>query len=422
MSFAAPWALALAAAAAAGVVLLHFLARRRRTAPLPTTRFIPEAPATATTRAARPTDLVLLALRVLALLLIGAAFAEPVWRPERRPLARVVLLDASRAVANPAAARDSAAARLEPGDVLVVFDSVARVLSGELADSLPAGAGSPTPGSLSAALLAAYRAAATLHERADSVELVLVSPLVVEQWDSATARIRSLWPGGIRLARVGAAGVPATAAGGAVEFVGAPDDPLRATLALLGPVPGRDGAAVRLQRGAPTAEDLAWAREAGHVLVSWPDRQGTGNGNGGRGAVVAGDVVVVAPFEGGGVPGPGRVVAHWVDGAPAATERAEGAGCIRDVAIPIPLEGDLALRESTRRLLGALLAPCGAGARLEPLDAERVALLASEGGAVHPARPARAAVAPPGLVPALLAAAFAVLVLEMLLRRRRRAE
>jgi hypothetical protein len=421
MSFAAPWPLALAAAAAAAVVVLHLLARRRRTALLPTARFVPDAPATATSRALHPSDPLLLALRVLALLLLGAAFAQPYRAPERQPIARVVLLDASRAVGSPDAARDTALARFAAGDALVVFDSVARVVEPG-SDPFLAPRRSSAAGSLSAALLAGTRAAANLAGRADSVEMVLVSALVEEQWDTATAAIRALWPGTIRLAPVPAAVADVSPGGSAagVEIDGADDDPLRATLSLLGPSAG--AFPVRIRRGAPGDDDDAWAREPGHLLVRWPaaPAESAAVRRDTVGAVVAGEVVVVAPWFRGAAPSPGRVVARWADGEPAATERGEGAGCIRDVAIPLPGEGDLVLRESTRRLVAALLAPCVDPPRLTPLDDRRLALLAGAGGAVRLDRPARAAAGPQGLAAALLAGAAAILLLETLLRRRRR--
>ena len=39
-----------------------------------------------------------------------------------------------------------------------------------------------------------------------------------------------------------------------------------------------------------------------------------------------------------------RVIARWRDGAVAATERPLGAGCVRDIAVGVPLAGDVTLR------------------------------------------------------------------------------
>ena len=180
MSFAAPAFLAAGIAAAIVVAALHFLARQRpRSAVFPTARFIPEKTARAPSRAVRPSDLLLLALRAAALILLGAAFAKPTWDPPRSGTARVVLLDRSRAVRNSAEAQDSALALVRDGDALVALDRFAHFWP---ADSLRANApaAGTYAGSLSAGFVAAHQAAATIAEHADSVELVLVSPLVRE--------------------------------------------------------------------------------------------------------------------------------------------------------------------------------------------------------------------------------------------------
>ena len=77
----------------------------------------------------------------------------------------------------------------------------------------------------------------------------------------------------------------------------------------------------------------------------WPTLPGRSTG------VVAGDQAVVAPFAGRSIVPPGRAVARWADGVPAATERRLGAGCERDVGIPIPSEGDIALRPGVQALV-----------------------------------------------------------------------
>ena len=360
MSVLAPWYLLAAAGAAAAVLALHFLARQRpRRAPLPTARFVPERPAHAPSRSSRPTDLLLLAMRALAVLLVGVAFARPQWEPSRREVTRVVVLDLSRAVRSAAEARDSAAATLREGegDILVAFDSSARAVRGAARDSLRMLSASSARGSLSAALAAAYRAAAGLRWRADSVELVLVAPLVEEEWDAATPEIRKAWRGRARLVRVAAA--ESSSARFTIDVRSPRDDPLRAAAALLG---ARSVTTpVHLLRTPPTPADSQWARDSAHVLLAWPAARVPRWPRRSRvdtvGAATAGSAVVVAPFVREAVLPPGRVVARWVDGEPAAVERPLGAGCVRDIAIAVPGIGDLALRESLRRLLGALAEP-----------------------------------------------------------------
>ena len=190
-----------------------------------------------------------------------------------------------------------------------------------------------------------------------------------------------------------------------------------------------DAPLARIDRGSPLASDTAWARDRAHTLVRWPARfDSSGWRTRARvdtvGALLAGEgdaaVVVVSPFARTVDPAPGRVIARWVDGTAAATEHALGAGCVRDVAIPIARAGDLALRESTRRLVATLASPCGGSrelrsrVRLRPRAAPRHRLRSSP----H----ARSSVAPRRADISrrwLLAGALALLLLEPLLRRQR---
>jgi hypothetical protein len=262
------------------------------------------------------------------------------------------------------------------------------------------------------------------------VELVLISPFVREEWDAATPRVRERWRGRARLVRVAAA--QPMRAGGAIDVRGSDaDDPLRATVALLGATAGANGAgAVRLDRGAPEASDTLWAAAAGHVLVRWPatvpaawTRQG---GADSVGAVMAGDAgarpdggdaLVVAPFVRDAAPPPGRAVAWWVDGQPAATERPVGGGCIRDVAISFPARGDLALRENARRFVRALAAPCGGVRRLALLDDSALVVLRGAGGLLDPGT-LREAPGVHGMITTWLLAAAAVLIIAEPFARR----
>lgn len=81
-------------------VVLHFLARRPpdRT-PLPTARFLSPDARTHLGLRSRPDHLLLLLLRVALLLLLGLAFARPVWAPERAGTLRIVLLDSGGGMA-----------------------------------------------------------------------------------------------------------------------------------------------------------------------------------------------------------------------------------------------------------------------------------------------------------------------------------
>ena len=211
MSFLAPWALVVGGLAAAGTVLLHLVARQRPAAfVLPTTRFIPDRRTLVSRIATRPRDLALLALRLLLLASAAAAFARPVITPSRAPLGRMIVLDRSGVVADRASAIARARAMLTDGvpTRLVAFDSIATLLIGDAGAALDSlardSAEVRSVGSVSAALAVARRNAAPLAAAADSVELVLVSPLAGIELDAATDSIRARWPGRIVLARIDA--------------------------------------------------------------------------------------------------------------------------------------------------------------------------------------------------------------------------
>jgi hypothetical protein len=321
MSFVAPVFFAAAVGAALVVVGLHFIVMRQPpNAVFPTARFLPARPAVARTVARAPEDLLLLAARVLALLLIGAGFARPVVTPHRARVVPIVMVDRSRAVANAREVADSVRGVLEAVGAttpafLVLFDSSAHSSQVGAMDSVPTVPRVEARGNVSSALVAAYLAAARIRNRADSIELTLVSPLAAEEIDAATDSIRAVWPGAVRLVRVG------------------------------------------------TRVDSAGTRPT----IDWPS-DGHARGTVARPivdtvrAVVAGETVVVAPFVrrwGFGPGAPSRVIMRWVDGEPAAIERTSGAGCEHDVAVPVPSEGDLVLRSEWRRLVEVVEAGCG---------------------------------------------------------------
>ena len=432
MSWLAPAYLGAAGAAAAAVALLHLLAWRRPPAlALPTARFIPDRPARAVSRAVRPSDLALLALRMAIVMLVGAAFAGPVRTPARRAVARVVAADLSRAVRDPAEVADSARRWLGAGDALVLFDSAARVSDtaalASLGGTATAGA---TRGSLSAALAASLGAARTLGA-ADTLELVLVTPVAAEELDQATPALRALWPGRVRLVRAAAMPDSASGGGGGLEVRGAPtNDPVLAAAALLGGPRAPTTAATRVVRSAPNGADSAWAGAArGRVLLVWPAAGAPGAAWTPRaprdtmGAVAAdeGGAVLEAPLERAWRAPASALAAplRWLDGEPAAIERALGAGCVREVGVPVPVAGDLALTASFRRLLLALAGPCGGTARLAPVaDAELAWLVGAPVAGrttVESSRPRRSPYTPWLFAAALVLAGLA----EPLLRRAR---
>ena len=450
MTVLAPGFLLAGILTALGAVLLHLIMHRTPpAAPFPTARFIPPGVARAARAAVRPNDLLLLALRVATVLLAAAALARPVTRPDRTTTARILLLDASRAAASFAEVRDSARALLSDGDLVVVFDSTASV-SDTLSDSTPPpGATRAMRGNLSAGLVAAMQAAPAVRDRADSVELVVVSPLLREEMDAATLAIRERWPGRVRLVPV-AADTASRDAPGAVELAAtAPNDPLAAAVARLGRAAGT--ASVRIIREAPTSDDSVWVREGG-VLIRWP-RPGPDEGgapdesqpaNGAPttvrqaantpgvraadsiGGVLARGALVVAPFarSGSGAPGgenpDAAPIAWWADGRPAAAEQRLGTGCIREVEVQLPARGDLVLRDSFRRLLSSLTSPCGGGRDAGSVPERDLKALAGQGG-LAPASSLHSPARSSPYTPWLIASALLLALVEPAVRRRQAA-
>jgi hypothetical protein len=377
MSFLALWALVVGALAAAGAVVLHLVARQRPAAYLlPTTRFIPDRRTLVSRIAATPRDHLLLALRVLLLLSAAAAFARPVLSPSRAPRARIVLLDRSAAVASPEQAIARARALLAAGIParLIAFDSAAASLpvASTALDSLSADTTrSEAIGSLGAALAAARRLAPLAAAEGDSVELVLVSPLAAQELDAATDSVRARWPGALALERVAARSD--TSPGWTLERALDADDPLFPALAAVRTAAG--AAAVRIRRALPGAADSAFARAGGTVLA-WDAAVAARLA---PTALAMGDDVVVATLGRLPLAARGRAIARWSDGTPAATEERLGAGCIRRVAVAVPLAGDLPLRPAFQRVVRGLAAPCGARPSLVPADSASVARLLGTG-------------------------------------------
>jgi hypothetical protein len=416
MTLLAPTAFLLGALAAAAVVALHLLTTRRPPpVMLPTARFVPVSEARAVARASTPTDLLLLALRALAVLLIGLAFAQPVLDAPGPSVRTVVALEVSRAVADPVTAEAAARAARGEGGALVVFGREAAVWS---TDSLPIAAGA-AHGTLSAALVAARRAGAKIARGADSVRLVVVSALGQGSVDAATAALRAEWPGRIELVRVAAV----------VDSAPAPELQLRTTLAddplapAVAALPsGRGAHEVRIVRGVPGAADSVWAQGADRVLVLWPVRADADVAAAGVVTLGRAPIPLVAPLGRGDVPRTGAVIARWNDGAPAVTEDALEGGCVRHVGVGIPLAGDITLRAPFVRFLGAMVDPCG-GARTAPMVDSTMQWLTAA-GPLASAR-ALAAEAPAEsnrLAVWLLAIAVLLLLVELAVRYRMRAE
>ncbi|MDO8501846.1 MAG: BatA domain-containing protein [Gemmatimonadaceae bacterium] len=425
MSFLAPGFFLASLVVVAAVVALHFIVTRQpRAGVLPTARFVPDLPAMATARATRPSDIPLMLLRVLLILAAGAGLARPVIKPSRGADARVILVDISRAVRDASAMRDSAQSVYRDRDVVIVFDSSARSMSGSIADSLASLTSSRRRGNLSGALIAALRAGSSMRERADSLELVIVSPLAADEMDAATDSIRTLWPGGARIVQVGA---PRDS--GSVlpppEIRAVAGDPMQVTVSLVRSVPGTSALIVR---GPATAQNSQAIVSAGRAYVEWAATtrpRGTAQraARDTVGGVLADTALIVAGFERrwtfatDSIRG-GHVVARWIDGEPAAMEWPAGDGCIRSVAIPVASAGDFAIGHDFVRFVAALSGPCIGRVAAPTIPASVIMSLAGSGGlAPREAFRAYDDVRSP-LAPWLLGLALAAALGELIVRRR----
>ena len=342
-------------------------ARRRRL--LPTARFVPVGDARASSRAARPTDLPLLALRCAALLLVGAAFAGPVTRAGGSARWRAWSWWTGRGFRARRRARLRARARAggrRAGDL-----RLRRVDRDVGSGGLPARAHADgrARGSLSAALVGARRAAGDLARGADSVELVIVSPLTTDELDAASAELFARWPGRARLVRTGGRRARRTADVTLVS--GDPDDALRPAIATLN---ARDvrrrsaRAAVRVVRDRAVAAGDSRPRR-------WPARRScTGRASAGATpsaeGLWAGGATLVAPLARLSIPEGGRVVARWADGERAAAERPAWPRVHpRRSASAFPTAGDVTLQPAFVAVARFLLAPCdGAAAGIAAAD------------------------------------------------------
>jgi Aerotolerance regulator N-terminal len=428
MTFLAPGYLFASLIAAAAIVALHFIVTRQpRAGILPTARFVPDTRATTVAPARRPSDLLLMLLRVLLLLAAGAGLARPVLTARRGAEARVILVDVSSSARDSIATRDSVRAVYRNQDAIVLFDSSARLVTGNVGDSLAALRPTSRRGNLSAALIAALRAGSSLRDRADSLELVIVSPFAREELDAATDTIRKLWPGKARLVRVAAPLLDTAAAPSSLTISGAADDPLAVTVALARATAGASGL---IDRGNAEEGGIPRRPASDAALIGWPasTRPRFAAPRAARdtvGGVMAGDAVVVSTFERQWSFPPdslrgAEVIARWVDGEPAAVEKSDGTGCVRSVAIPVTPIGDFVIRHDFVRVVASLSRPCARITSLIPADPADVAKLEGKGGlapraAFQPLTDARS-----DLAPWLFALALAAAIGELFVRRRAR--
>jgi hypothetical protein len=412
-----PWVLWLSGLAALGVVLAHLLSvGRPPELALPTTRFVPEGPLDAVSQARALRDLLLLCLRLLAVLLAGAAFAGLRIAPTRAPLATLLVLDLPRYAIDTLAWRDSVRAQLETrAPVLAMVTSDGRTIDGEVAalrafaDTVALVVDGASHSSLAGGLLVARRAARAVAPRADSMSLVVVSSFRDDAATPALREARAMWPGRVALASVPVGQMP----------VGAM------------PVDTLSAANVRTVVGAPSADDSSFAR-AGGVLVVWPD--GTRQSTAPRTdvdsadadsayadsayAVVARGVALVTPLlRAAAVPAHATPTAWWPDGTPAIGDSPIGLGCQRSIGFTTPM-GDALLTRSARGVRAVLEAACTASVPPVLPDSLRALLVGDGAMASRSALAADADDTASSLARWLLLAAIAALLIEQGVRSR----
>lgn len=409
MSWLSPLWLVVGAAGAFATVALHFITTSRApTAPLPTARFVPRGEASAVARARRPEDRVLLAVRVLAVLLLAAAFAQPVLQTRGGGVRRVIVADRSRG----AGAGFGAQVRNEwkAGDALVLLDSTAHVVTGGAEDTLSTIVPFPVPGVLSAGIVAARRAASAVATHADSIELVVISPVTADEFDSATSPLLRAWPGRVRVVRVVASPTywPTVSVAGA-----AMDDPIAATALMISRAapPALQRTPVRVTRLSFTTTDRAAAQD-GAALVHWDQRPTNRPSAAG---LTDNRTTVVATLSRVPVDTSGTVIARWADGVPAAAEQPLGTGCLRHVGVGVPTVGDAAIQPGVVALSHTLLGPCIARGAWPVISDSSLAALQTSGAAAS-ASALLTGEEPSVLVPWLLAAALLTLLAEYGLR------
>jgi len=418
MTFLAPGFFFASLAVAAGVIALHFIVTRQpRAGILPTARFVPNLPATATAKHTRASDILLMLLRALLVLAAGAGMARPVFKPSRGAEARVILADVSRSMRDTALLRDSVRALYRNHDVLIAFDSSVRNVQGDSIATLMPGR---RRGSLGAALIAAQRAGSALRDHADSIELVIVSPFAEEELDASTLQIRSLWPGRARLVQLSST-QESMRDTSTLDVRGAAADPLQIAAGL---------ARTRGAHNALVIRDGSTTEPAdGKAVIDWPvstrPRGAIPRTNADAiGGVTAGQNLVVASFDrkwsypSDSIRG-ADIVARWIDGEPAALEWPAPSGCTRSVAVPITPVGDLVLRNDFARFISAVTGECASRAAMRPADPGFVDRLAGSGRlASHDAFLPRGDVRST-IAPWLIALAIALAIIELFVRRRR---
>jgi hypothetical protein len=421
LRFGAPAFLLAGALLALVPVMLHLLARRPpRRAPLPTARLLEPASRTTLRVERRPTDPLLLALRVLFVLLVAAALARPVWTERRHGTVTFVLLDRGQTMAGVwSAAVDSvrAIAAAAADTRIIVFDTAATVVAPDDLGALRAQGPSAAPARYAAALRALSEAGRTTAF--DSATASLVTAPRWGAWSDGLAELRAAaWPGRIEVVALRladppgepdphagrAAVVAAAGAGGRVaaalgalgyDAYGVDADSggagvvgdARAIIVLAPPNAALAAAVADAARtGARIVLDAAGGTGPLRVMRPWQD----GGGARTRPTVLRFDDGTLldgaATREPGAAPADARLLAAWLDGGGAAAARALGDGCAAWIGTRLE-DGRLSLSPAfpaaLARLLDGCAPPIADRALVDaPLDAGALRVLEGAGASV----------------------------------------
>ncbi len=427
IGFAFAWVLGVAAAGVLAISALHLLSvRRPPELLLPTARFLPDRDVRAVSRTRRPSDVLLLLVRIAVLVTAGLAAAVPAWRNRAREQVTLVVADAL-------VARDTAAMRalVQQGTGVA-----SRVVFADTNTSARTGGGDGP----AALMPVAWRAAAMLSRDAvvDSIDLHLLLSEAPEARDAGFAAWRAAWPGRITTHHAAAAAQPRRVVVVAADTVGTrSDDAVRAAFAWHAARASQGSATrvdtVALARGDGTAGIVAGSATS-IVHVSWPQQGVPAGWQAGPARAGAGDSALALTVGGRALTGPFAVtailvdtlatpIAWWSDGRVAATERRTPVGCERDVAVVSTPASDILLSASANALFDRLLASC------EPrMPVSASTLVVAD---VHGTAPADAALfrgatsqgasagsSAPWIVPMLFALSLLLLLAEWRLRTR----
>jgi hypothetical protein len=349
MTWLAPWALAAGGLGLLGVLAAHLLARQRpRALQLATARFLPPGMLEATALQRTPRDRWWMALRTLIVALLALGAAQPVLTGTRVPVRTVLLLDRTL----PLTEQRRVIATLAPSDVVITFDTAASMRSAASVDLRLA-----NDASLSAALALLVRTRDSLALNARSLRVQIASTFAASNLDPASAELRAELPDSIAVVPV-TIPVRTQPVRGAVTTVGGErDDPVAASLVLVGDTVAVAGS--RVQRGRTLSAEDSSAAAAGATVIWWPAARAPDSAA--MHSVTVGNATWVGVFTpdsiGISIPGE-RPIGWWTNGTSAVWRNTVGNGCVLRMGIALPERGDQTLSLSAQRIVQTLLRLC----------------------------------------------------------------